>query len=415
MTTTARATASEPAPRGGVRASFAVPGFRRTWCTGWLWHGSRWMAIFISTYEVNRRTGNPLLVQLVGSVFFAPMFFGGILAGLVSDRFDRARTVSNQLAVLAPASIVMGSLVLAGIAPLWAIYVFVLLVGIGNVVDMTSRRTFVLDLVGPTLITNAVALESFALFGGNTLGTASGGALIDAIGVGAVYLVVGGLYLAAFLVFRGVPRVPAARAPSAAPVSVRADLREGLVLLRANAALRSLLGVTVIMNFFLFAFMPLIPVFAERLRVGALLAGLLAAANGLGTMTGSLLIATVQPRHRGLIYVLGGAGGMVMLAVFANLGVYVLALGALYLCGFCSAGFGATQGSLVASITDPAVRGRAMGLLSMAIGSLPFGMFSLGVLARQTDPQIAVTASVAAGLLVLVVWMLRRPEVRRVG
>lgn len=413
MTTAARADTPAGNDRS-ARASFAVPGFRRTWCTGWLWHSSRWMAIFVSTYEVNRRTGNPLLVQIVGSVFFAPMFFGGILAGLVSDRFDRARTVSLQLSVLAPASVVMGALVLTGHGPLWAIYVFVLLVGIGNVVDMTSRRTFVLDLVGPTLITNAVALESFALFGGNTLGTASGGALIDGLGVGAVYLVVGALYLAAFLLFRGVPTVAAGRRGTGAPVSIRTDLREGFALLRANATLRSLLGVTVIMNFFLFAFMPLVPVFAERLEVGALLAGLLAAGNGLGTMTGSLLIATIQPRRRGLIYVLGGCGGMVMLAVFANLQVYVLALGALFLCGFASAGFGATQGSLVASITDPEVRGRAMGLLSMAIGSLPFGMFTLGLLARETDPRIAVTASVFVGLAVLVVWMLRRPEVRHV-
>lgn len=406
------AMAQGPRPTG-ARASFSVPGFGRTWATGWMWHGSRWAAIFVSTFEVNRRTGNPLLVQIVGSVFFAPMFFGGILAGLVSDRFDRARTISGQLLVLAPASLVMGVLVATDLAPLWSFYVFVLLVGVGNVVDMTSRRTFVLDLVGPSLVTNAVALESFALFGGNTLGSASGGALIDALGVGAVFGVIGGVYLAAFLLFRSVPPIAVRR--TGPPSSVRADLREGLVLLRANPSLRSLLGVTVVLNFFFFAFMPLVPVFASKLEVGALLAGLLASANGLGTMAGSYVIASWQPTVRGRIYVVGGAMGMVMLAVFANMPVYALALPALFLCGFCAAGFGSTQGSLVAEVTDPEVRGRAMGLLSMAIGSLPFGMFSLGVLARETNPSLAVTVSSAAGLVVLALWLLRRPEIRRVA
>ena len=55
-----------------------------------------------------------------------------------------------------------------------------------------------------------------------------------------------------------------------------------LRLLRHNHMLRRFLMFTVLMNFFYYAFVPLVPVFAEDLEVGPFLTGLLAAAIGAG-------------------------------------------------------------------------------------------------------------------------------------
>ena len=59
------------------------------------------------------------------------------------------------------------------------------------------------------------------------------------------------------------------------------------------------------------------------------------------------------------------------------------------------------------------MRGRAMGVLSMAIGTLPFGMIGLGLVAQATSPAPAVMISVVAGGAALGVWALAYPEVRR--
>ncbi|MDH4147919.1 MAG: MFS transporter [Acidimicrobiia bacterium] len=407
--------AGEPAapatPRGAF-ASLHVRPFPRLWAAGWVWHACRYMGIFVSSYQVNQLTGSPLLVQLVGAAFFAPMFFGGVLAGTISDRFDRKRTITRQLAVLGPAALAMGALVASERAPVWAIYLFVGAIGTGNVVDMTSRRTLVIDLVGPSLVTNVVALESLALHAGTTIGGLSGGAVIAWLGVGPVYMVIGALYLAAVGLFRVAPSQPVSPdAPARLPL--RADIAAGLVLLRTHPLLRSVLGVTVLMNFFYYAFMPLVPVFAERLEVGALRAGLLASALGLGTMSGSLLVAWRQPRRRGRLYVGGPLLAMALLAAFANVSSYWPALALLMGCGLAAAGFGSTQGSIVATSTDPVVRGRAMGLLSMAIGGLPFGMLSLGLVAQRTNPALAVTVSCALGFVIVAGWQLARPAVWR--
>jgi hypothetical protein len=55
-----------------------------------------------------------------------------------------------------------------------------------------------------------------------------------------------------------------------------------------------------------------------------------------------------------------------------------------------------------------------MGLLSMAIGSLPFGMLLLGVLAEQVGPHTAVVISASAGTVGLALWLVRHPEVARI-
>ena len=58
---------------------------------------------------------------------------------------------------------------------------------------------------------------------------------------------------------------------------------------RAQRGVFAILGVTVIANFFLFAYFPIVPVVADRLGATAFLVGLLTAATGLGMMTGSLI------------------------------------------------------------------------------------------------------------------------------
>src|SRR5690242_6563206 len=163
-------TAATAARRSATFAAMAVPYYPRLWLTGLLWNLTRWMAIFLCSYLVNQMTHSPFLVQLVGAAFFAPMFFGGALAGVISDRLDRRRTILAVLVVLMPLSAAMGVLVATDLVQTWMVYPFMLAVGVSMVLDMTSRRALVYDFVGPGYVTNALALESMAQTAGNMAG-----------------------------------------------------------------------------------------------------------------------------------------------------------------------------------------------------------------------------------------------------
>jgi hypothetical protein len=64
---------------------------------------------------------------------------------------------------------------------------------------------------------------------------------------------------------------------------------------------------------------------------------------------------------------------------------------------------------------DDAMRGRALGLLSMAIGALPFAMLLLGGVAQAVGPSAGVISSVVAGLAMMAIWSRIRPESQRLA
>jgi MFS family permease len=372
---------------------------------------TRWMAIFLGAYLVNELTHSTILVQLVGACLFAPMFLGGVLAGAIADRLDRKRTLLTLIAVLLAASVVMAVVTLSDRLETWMIYPFTLAVGAGLLADMTTRRAMVYDVVGPQRLTNALALEALAMQGGATAGSLGAGTVISVFGIGEAYVVIASIYVVAFACLAGV-RVPRAR-PSGERRPILADVAAAFKALPARPALVSVLGVTVIVNLFYFSFMPLVPVFGERLGVGAVLTSLLLSANAIGSIVGASFIARGLPVNRGAIYVGGSTVALCALFVFAVSGWYPVALLALLTAGVGIAGFATMQSVLTMVNADDDMRGRAMGLLSMGIGVLPVSMLLLGLLAQAAGPVAGVAISVAAGLCALALWSARRPEALR--
>lgn len=415
-----------PRTRTSALDAFVVPHFGLIWCSGLLWHLCRWGVAFLGTFLVNDLTGSPRLVQLTGTMLYGPLLVGGILGGVVSDRIDRLNTVRVQLLVILPLTALIGVLVATDRIEVWMLYLYMFAVGIGWVTDMTSRRALVFDVVGESRMGNAMALESVSLSSGMVIGSLVGGTVVDALGVAWAYGVIAALMGLAFLVLVPVRRpTPAPRstadpgpeqesAPAPVPVRPVQDLVEGIRALRTNRGVMSILGVTAVANFFLFAYFPIVPVVAENLGARPFQVGLLTAGTGIGMMTGSLLVAKLQPRRRGLWYVAGVALAMAMIIPFALTGSYAVALAALILSGIGGGFFGSTQSALVMAESPEHLRGRALGLLSMAIGALPIGMYLLGESAERLGVANALLVHIGLGLAALVAWVGTHPTVRRI-
>ena len=385
------------------RSAFSAPGFTQVWLCGMCWHWARWGIAFLAAFQINEMTDSPRLVQLTGTAMWGPLLFGGILGGLVADRFDRARTIRTQLMVLIPLVCAVGVLVNAGRLRTWMVYPFLVVAGIGWVGDMTSRRALVYDLVGPDRIDNANAFEAIALASGVAVGNLLGGTAADAVGVGPAFFVVAALLVIALALMTSVPSPPDAQSLNVG--SVRHQLREGLQLMKTSRGLRCILGVTVIANFFFFAYFPAVQRIGERLGASPTGIGVLASMTGFGMMAGSGLMAWREPRRRGALYVTGVFMGMALLVPFALAGSLPVAIGALFVASIGGGFFGSTQATLVMALVPREVRGRAMGLLSMAIGALPVGTFLLGEIAEEIGARKAVVSMAGAGTLALLAWL----------
>ncbi|MFB0902632.1 MAG: MFS transporter, partial [Acidimicrobiales bacterium] len=160
-----------------------------------------------------------------------------------------------------------------------------------------------------------------------------------------------------------------------------------------------------------FAYFPIIPVIAEDLDASPLQVGLLAAGTGMGMMTGSLVMARMTPRHRGRAYLAGLVVAFGFLILFAIGTSYWFVFAAIVASGVGSGVFGATQSTLVVAAVPEASRGKALGLLSMAIGGLPLGMYVLGEVAEATSPTTGLLINAIGGAVVLGAWVMFRPEV----
>ena len=77
--------------------------------------------------------------------------------------------------------------------------------------------------------------------------------------------------------------------------------------------------------------------------------------------------------------------------------------------------FGATQAALVMTSVDAPMRGRAMGLLSMAIGVLPVGMILLGEVSELVGAPTALIVANVLGLVSVLGFLRVRPQAFRIG
>ena len=458
--------------RGG--GAFSARGFAPLWFSGLCWHWGRWAIAFLASYHVNQITDSPRMVQLTGAVMWAPLLLGGAIGGVISDRFDRRRTVRLQTALLVPFVAVIGFAEQSDQLGILLLFPFLLFAGIGWVVDMTSRRALVLDIVGPNRLHKAMAWETMALASGVAAGQLLGGAVADRAGVGTAFLGVAAMLGVGLVLLMWVPKVPparpantatdrwsdaladrifevvplgrageaqqhgrageaqqhgrageaqqhgrageASRRPDVARTSTITELREGLRLARTNRSLLSILGVTVMANFFMFAYFPAVQLIGDQVDATASQIGIIGSMTGFGMITGSLVTARWGAGRWGLAYTFGVFVAMATLIVWAMSPNVLVAVITLYVASCGSGLFAATQSTLVLTTVSEEMRGRAMGLLSMAIGALPVGTYVLGEVAQQLGARAAVVLMASLGLVGMTLWLLIRPEViRRTG
>ncbi|MGH2457240.1 MAG: MFS transporter, partial [Chloroflexota bacterium] len=170
--------------------------------------------------------------------------------------------------------------------------------------------------------------------------------------------------------------------------------------------------ITVAMNLLFFPYQQLLPVVAvDVLSAGSVGLGALAAADGIGSLAGTLLIAMLAPRRRnGMFFWLGSLVGGIALIGFSFQREFAIAALLLAIGGFFRAAFSAFQAAIILRNSSDRMRGRAMGILTLAIGVGPFGTLEIGALAQAigTPTAILINASACVVMVAVIGARLRR-------
>jgi MFS family permease len=333
-----------------------------------------------------------------------------VAGGAVADRVDRRRLLIGAQTLGLVVSLSTSVLLATGRFDFALAALVTFLLGLQWAVDWPTRRALIPDLVGRELTVNAVALEAVSMNITRIVGPLFAGALIAYVSPAAAFLVMAGLYLAEIGLLAVMPL--AVRGQQVASGPLLRYLRDGFRTLSQSQPIVGVLLISTLMNVLVFPYQQLLPVFArDVLRVDAIGLGLLGAAAGVGSLLGALAIASSGgvPRS-GMFFWVGSCVMSLSVLGFALADSMPVALGLVALGGLGQAAFASLQSTIILARASDQLRGRAMGALTLAIGSAPFGTLEIGAVTVLLGAPLAVAlnAGVCAALVGVVTARLPR-------
>jgi MFS family permease len=385
--------------------------FWRLWVIGGVQFGVRWIEMLAVGIFVYQQTGSALLVTLLTLLRTLPLALFGAFVGAAADRMEGRTVLLLNTLVLLATSATIASLAWTDRLAIWHLAVATFISGTMWSTDMGVRRLMIGRVVGAARMGHAMVFDA----GSNNItrmaGPAVGGAVLAAWGLHACFALGALLYLLAVLAAAGIRyRNPV---PAGAPGFLLRTVLDAVSLARRDRRLLGILAITLIFNLFAWPNLSLIPVIGkDSLGLGPSGVGLLAAMEGLGAICGVVAVYFLgRPALYARLYVYSVLAYLVALTVFALLPEPSLAGLALLIAGIGGSGFAITQSTLAFHATRPEMRGRILGLLSVAIGTGPIGFLQLGVLADAFGAPLAIAISGCEGLLAL---LLTRPLWREI-
>jgi MFS family permease len=398
-------TSAEPTTRGGTFRSLRTRNFRLFFVGQTISQIGNWLTMVALALLVYDLTGDGFAVGLLVACQFLPVLLIGAWAGLVADRSDKRR-----LLIIVQALAMLQSFVLAAFAfmdrpPLVALYVVAAAGGFATAFDNPTRRSFVVEMVSPADMQNAVSLNSALMTGSRIVGPALAGLLITVGGYGWCFLLDGVTYLA---VIYGLWLInPRELRPAPAAPRGKGQVREGLRYARSIPELWAPLVMMAIVGTLAFNFQVVMPVFVTRaLDSSKTMFTVLFAVLSVGSLAGALVSARSTTVSIRSVALASGAFGVAMAALALAPHLWVaLVVGVVV--GFASIMFMVTSTSIVQMRTDPSMRGRVLALQAMVfLGSTPIGGPIVGAITDTFGPRVGVLIG-AAGCGAAAVYGLR--------
>ena len=360
-----------------------------------------WMQYVAAPLLVYHLTGSGFALGIDAGLSFLPILLFGAWGGVVADRLDNRRVQLLTQAMYALLAFTLWALAATGVVQVWMVYLLSFLSGMVTAVDMPTRQSFYLEMVGPNDLTNAMSLNTATFTGARILGPVIAAGVISAThgNTAPVFLVNGISYVAVIVALLAI-RVPELHRREHV-ARAKGQVREGLAYIGRTRDLRLPMLVMAAVFMFSFNFSVLLPLFALRTFGGdARTYGAMLSLFGFGSLAGALFLAarSSHPNPRRLsVLALALGGSSAALAAAPGLLVVWILLPAL---GFVGTGFAITGNSTLQLTSAPEFRGRVMAIYTVIfLGSTPIGAPLAGWVAQHLGAR---TGFLGGGIIALV-------------
>jgi MFS family permease len=332
-----------------------------------------WMSRIAQDWLVLSITGSSFAVGITTAMQFLPMLLFGLYGGVIADRYPKRKILLCTQAALGVLGLLLAGLTLGGVVQVWHVYTIAFLLGVVTVVDNPTRQTFVVEMVGPDVVRNAVSLNAANFQAARLVGPAVAGVLITAVGSGWAFLI-NGLSFLAPLTGLLLMRASELHTIEKAPRGRKGQLREGLSYVAGRPELIWPIVLVGFIGTFGFNFPIWLSAFANNVfDSGAGTYGLLNSLMAGGSLIGALLAARRTGTRLRMLAAAAAVFGLLEAAASLAPAFWVFAV-LLVPIGAFGLTFNTTANASVQLATDPVMRGRVMSLYMMVfVGGTPIG------------------------------------------
>jgi MFS family permease len=358
-------------------SSLAVPNYRRFFIGQAISLIGTWMQTTAQAWLVLTLTRSAGDLGIVVALQTLPVLILGPYGGVIADRVDKRRLMVVLQSLMGVQALVLGVLTLTHHVSFADVCVLAVILGLNNCFENPSRQSFVLEMVGPKDLRNAVSLNSTLVNAARAVGPAVAGVLIATVGEGWCFMLNAVSFVAVVTSLLTMDRT--LLNPSPPMPRSRGQLREGFRYVARTPQLGVPLLMMALVGMLAYEFQVTLPVFAQHVfHGGAETYGAMTASMGVGAVVGGLMTAARgRTGLRAMVLASVAFGGVLVFAAVAP--VLGVAFFALALVGYCSVSFLSMANSTLQLATEPQMRGRVMALWSVAfLGSTPIGGPAIG-------------------------------------
>ena len=374
------------------------------------------MQMMTRSLLIYRLTGSAAILGALSLAFAIPMFFLSLFGGVIADRVQKKHVLligqmaSAAVSLSVAITLTQGYLSTDNPGSWWVLVIASVCQGIVLGLMMPSRQAMIPEIVHGEELMNAISLSSMGMNTLRLFAPAITGFLIDAFDFAAVYYTTTGLYLISGIFIFLLPKTSVlVRRGGGALASIKA----GLNYIRHETTILFVLVFALLAIVLAMPFMQLLPVFTEDiLKVGATGMGILMSVSGGGAIIGSLVLASLPNKKRGLMMLITGFILGLALVAFSFSGSWYFSIGLIAFVGLGQTAGMTLANTLIQYYVEDEYRGRVMSILLMQFSLMSFSTFIAGLLSEIIGIQWAIGGLAAILIFISVIALVFVPRIR---
>jgi MFS family permease len=373
--------------------------FRLFWVGQLVSLSGTWMQSVAQGWLVYSLTKSPFYLGLVAACGTLPILLFTLAGGIVADRVRKRNLLLITQALSIVPALALGILTDLQMITVWQVALFAGLLGTVNAFDVPARQSFIVEMVGKSSLTNAIALNSAAFHGARMVGPVIAGVAIASVGLPACFYLNAVSFVAVII---ALSKISVQGEVNEKSNGMRKDLLEGLQYIRRQSGIFEVIILIAVFGLFGMPFVTLLPVFAaEIFQKGPEGFGIMVGATGAGALLAALFLAfrdDIADKTKFMTF--SALCFSVLLLIFSLVHSFPVAVGILVLIGGSLVSFFAVANSHIQLTVPDNLRGRAMSVYTFVfLGTAPIGNSLIGTAANAVGTVITVTIMAVACLI----------------